>query len=87
MQSGAPNPVPASAVVASGGAGKEDTARSVQLRGDAPPLAKTGKTVFSVAFGALLVPAGIVLLMAMAGGVWLLLVGSLRRAWPWRRRE
>jgi hypothetical protein len=65
----------------------QDTARSVKLREDAPPLAKTGTTVFSLAFGALLVPAGIVLLMAIAGAAWLLIVGGVRRAWPWRRRD
>jgi hypothetical protein len=57
----------------------------------APPLAKTGTTVFSVAFAALMVPAGIVLLMAIGGAAWLLAVraplGALRRAWPWRRRD
>lgn len=62
-------------------------ARSVEPEEAAPPLAKTGTTVFSVAFGAVLVPAGVVLLMAIAGGAWLLAVGSFRRAWPWRRRE
>lgn len=78
--------LPASGAVA-GGAGKADTARSVKLREDAPPLAKTGKTVFSVAFAALMVPAGIVLLMAIGGVAWLLAVGALRRAWPGRRRD
>lgn len=69
------------------GAGKGDTVRSVKLREDAPPLAKTGTTVFSLAFGALLVPAGIVLLIAIGGVAWLLLVGGLRRAWPRRRGD
>lgn len=72
-------------------AGRQDTARAVKLREDAPPLAKTGTTVFSVAFAALMVPAAIVLVMAIAGAAWLLVVraplGALRRAWPWRRRD
>jgi predicted phage tail protein len=87
------DPLPASRVAPgapAGGAGKQDTARPVALRDDAPTLAKTGTAVFSVAFGALLVPAGIVLLMAIGGVAWLLAVraplGALRRAWPWRRR-
>ncbi|HEY0152702.1 MAG TPA: hypothetical protein VGB92_11950 [Longimicrobium sp.] len=77
---------PVSGVV-SGTAGGADTARSVKLREDAPTLAKTGKTVFSVAFAALMVPAGIVLLMAIGGVVWLLAASALRRAWPGRRRD
>jgi hypothetical protein len=76
---------------APGVAAKQDTARTVKLREDAPKLAKTGTTVFSVAFAALMVPAGIVLVMAIAGAAWLLVVraplGALRRAWPWRRRD
>ncbi len=81
-----PNAVPASGV-ASVRAQRADTARSVKLREDAPPLAKTGKTVFSLAFAALMVPAGIVLLMAIGGVAWLLAVGALRRAWAGRRRD
>ncbi|HEX8210926.1 MAG TPA: hypothetical protein VF584_12185 [Longimicrobium sp.] len=81
-----PNVVPASSVVPEG-AGRADTARPVKLREDAPPLAKTGKTVFSVAFAALMVPAGIVLLMAIGGVAWLLAASALRRAWPGRRRD
>lgn len=81
----------AASTTAADGAGKGDAARSVQLREDAPPLAKTGTTVFSVAFAALLVPAGIVLLMAIGAVAWLLAVraplGALRRAWPWGRRD
>lgn len=77
------NAVPASGVATV----RADTARSVKLREDAPRLAKTGKTVFSVAFAALMVPAGIVLLMAIGGVAWLVAVGALRRAWRGRRRE
>ncbi|HEX8452829.1 MAG TPA: hypothetical protein VF647_12075 [Longimicrobium sp.] len=73
--------------VVPGTAGRADTARSVKLREDAPPLAKTGTTVFSVAFAALMVPAGIVLLMAIGGVAWLLAASALRRAWPGRRRD
>jgi hypothetical protein len=73
--------------IAPGTGGRADAARSVKLREDAPTLAKTGTTLFSVAFAALMVPAGIVLLMAIGGVAWLLATSALRRAWPGRRRD